>query len=72
MAQTESRKAENLQDIADILMEMNIQHERRYDKILKVILNFIKSTNKKVGDLNWRVGILESDMKVIKQKLDLK
>ncbi len=72
MAQTESRKVENLQDIADILMEMNIQHESRYDKILKVILNFIKGTNKKIGDLNWRVGILESDMKVIKQKLDLK
>ena len=71
MAQEEIRPVESLQDIADILMDMNIRIEKQYIDLTNIIINYTRSMNRKFTAISKRVGVLESDVKLIKEKLEL-
>jgi hypothetical protein len=68
---TETKKVENLQDVADIIMDMNIRLEKRYQDLTEIILAFTRNLKRDIRTANKRISDLEADMKIIKAKLNL-
>ncbi len=68
---TENKKVENLQDVADIIMAMNIRLEKRYQDLTDIILAFTRNLKRDIRTANKRITDLERDMKLVKEKLNI-
>jgi hypothetical protein len=68
---TENKKVETLQEVADIIMDMNIRLEKRYQDLTEIILAFTRNLKRDIRTANKRISDLEADMKIIKAKLNL-
>ena len=67
----DSKKVETLQEVADIILEMNVRLEQRYMDLTEIILTFTRNLKRDIRSANKRIINLEKDMKIVKQKLDI-
>jgi hypothetical protein len=68
---TETKKVETLQEVADIIMDMNIRLEKRYLDLTDIILAFTRNLKRDIRTANKRISDLEKDMKIVKAKLNI-